>query len=391
MDEAKVYVGRRCFCSSPTSIFNPSTFVLFQCQVSVNLDIKSLLWRDGILVARARKSHVQCLAVMVDRLQAVDFVARGKEGSESECLSLLHDVMKEWTDVVEKHSPGTEYEMAYLSRKHLTEHKDRPAVYSQEEVDKATSKGPFAFVTYNIELSEQLSDLLVFPPEQPVYTNTPNAEILTHLQDVEPDVLPVLSSKDEVSLSPAFDLSSSLQRSASLHPVLTSRWTSHGRPLETPDCMFGSEREIEYSVFGKRVECNKWVIAIHITNGSMGVYEALASKRRNHRYIELKLPGRDYIKSDGKIWLHIMCKKPWQLCQGKRSVSLNTKTIWRSDTHSSCYHEFEVEDCQRSARTLRCTIATFFEDKDKNISPSVQLVISKPVVETCQPSSKRGK
>ena len=185
MDEAKVYVDRRYFCSSPTSVFNPSAFVLFQCQVSVNVDImsQSHLWRDGIIVARARKSHIQCLAVMVERLRSVDFVARGKEGSESECLSLLDDVMNEWTDVVEKHSPGTDYEMAYLSRKHLTEHRDQPAVYSQEKVDKAMSEGPSAFVTHDIELSEKLSDLQVFPPEQPTYTNTPDAEIFQHLQD----------------------------------------------------------------------------------------------------------------------------------------------------------------------------------------------------------------
>ena len=183
MEEANVYVGRRYFCSSPTSIFNPSTFVLFQCHVSVNLDIMSLLWRDGIIVARARKSHIQCLAVMADRLRTVDFVARGKKGSESDCLSLLDGVMKEWTDVVEKHSPGTEYKIAYLSRKHLTEHKDQPAVYSQEKVDKAMNEGPSAFVTHDIELSEQLSDLLVFPPEQPLYTNTPDAESFHYCQD----------------------------------------------------------------------------------------------------------------------------------------------------------------------------------------------------------------
>ena len=161
----KVYVGRRHLCSSETSIFSPSTFTLFQCQACVKLDIKSLLWRDGMIVARARKCPIQCLAVMVDPLRAVDFVARGKEGSESECLSLLNDVMREWTDVVEKHSPGTDYQMAYISRKHLTEHKDKPAVYS-EEVEKAKSEGS-SFLTHDIELAEPFSDLLVcLPAEQ---------------------------------------------------------------------------------------------------------------------------------------------------------------------------------------------------------------------------------
>ena len=164
--DKQVYVGRRHFSSSPKSIFSPSTFTLFQCQACVKLNIKSLLWRDGIIIARARKSPIQCLAVMVDPLRAVDFVARGKEGSESECLSLLNDVMREWTDAVEKHSPGTDYQMAYISRKHLSEHKDKPAVYSEEEVEKAKSEGS-SFVTHDIELAEQLSDLLVcLPAEQ---------------------------------------------------------------------------------------------------------------------------------------------------------------------------------------------------------------------------------
>ena len=191
-------------------------------------------------------------------------------------------------------------------------------------------------------------------------------------KDGVPDVLPVLSPKEELALSPTSNLSSSLQQAVSLRPVLTSRLI----PLETPDSMFGSEREIEYSVFDKRVECYKWIIAAHITNGSVDVYEALASKRKNDNYIELKHPMRDYIESDGRIWLDIKCKQPWRLCQGKQNVSLNTKTIWRNDTHSSCYHDFEVEDCERSAPTLRCTIKTYFEDKDRNISRSVQLVIS---------------
>ena len=164
--DKNVYVGRRHLCSSPTSIFSPSTFTLFQCQACVKLDIKSHLWRDGMIVARAGKRFVQCLAVMVDPLRAVDFVARGQEGSESECLSLLNDVMEEWTDVVEKHSPGTEYKVAYLSRKHLTEHKDQPDAYSEEAVEKAKPKGPSAFVAYDYKHAETLSDLLVFPPEE---------------------------------------------------------------------------------------------------------------------------------------------------------------------------------------------------------------------------------
>ena len=176
VEQMEVYVGRRLFCSSPKSIFNPSVFALFQCQACVNLDVKSILWRDGIIIPRARKSYVECLAAMVDPLRAVDFVARGTKGSELECLSLLDDVMREWKDMVEKHSCGTTYQMAYLSRKHLTEHKDRPAVYSEEEVKEAIRAGSSASVTTS-ELSEPLDHLLVFRPEEQSSATEIDAEI----------------------------------------------------------------------------------------------------------------------------------------------------------------------------------------------------------------------
>ena len=166
--DKQVYVGRRHLCSAPTSIFSPSTFTLFQCQASVKLNIKSDLWRDGmIVVPRTGKCFAQCLAVMIDPLRAVDFVARGEKGSESDCLSLLNDVMTVWTDVVEKYSPGTEYKMAYLSRKHLTEHNNRPAAYSEEEVENAKLIGPSAFVAHDTNLADTLTDLLVFSEQCP--------------------------------------------------------------------------------------------------------------------------------------------------------------------------------------------------------------------------------
>ena len=78
----------------------------------------SSLWRDGIIVARTEsiETHVQCLVTMVGHLRAVDFIARGREGSESHCLSLLDDVTKVRAHTVEGHSPGTNYETEYLSR-----------------------------------------------------------------------------------------------------------------------------------------------------------------------------------------------------------------------------------------------------------------------------------
>jgi death-associated protein kinase len=165
-EKMQIYVGRRYICFGLTTIFSPSTFTLFQCQICVKHDTKSLLWRDGLIVARAGKSLVQCLVVMVDSLRAVDFVARGESGSESECLSILEDVMREWTDMVEKHSPATDYTMEYLSTKQLKEHRNKPVSYSQEVVKAASINGPLACVAHNIEISDSLKDLLAISPDR---------------------------------------------------------------------------------------------------------------------------------------------------------------------------------------------------------------------------------
>jgi hypothetical protein len=162
--DKQIYVGRRYICACQTSIFSPSTFTLFQCQVCVKVDIKSQLWQDGMIIARAGKTLIQCLVVMVDHLRATDFVARGELGSESECQCMLEDVMREWEDVVEKHSPGTEYEMGYLSAKELRGHKEKPAAYSQQDIDKALLNGRSASVAYDTELSDSLIDLMVSSP-----------------------------------------------------------------------------------------------------------------------------------------------------------------------------------------------------------------------------------
>ena len=167
-EEKKVYVGRRQLCSSPTSIFSPAAFSLFQCQACIQIDKLACLWRDVIIVERAEsvESHVQCLVTTVDSLRAVDFIARGREGSESHCLSLLDDVTKVWAHTVKEHSPGTNYETGYMSRKHLCEHRENIAVYLQSEVNEVIARGPTAAVRKIIgreHLVENLQDLMVFP------------------------------------------------------------------------------------------------------------------------------------------------------------------------------------------------------------------------------------
>ena len=169
-ESKKVYVGRRQVCSSQTTIFSPSAFGMFQSKVCTTLDKKALLWRNGLITSQGDtvQFYVECLIAMVDPVRSVDFVCRGGEATEVECVSLLDTVMSLWRDVLDRYSPGTDYETEYLSRKHLEEHKElkQVAVYSEEEIKeaKAKNKGPHTVVTQLVGVErvvESLGDLLL--------------------------------------------------------------------------------------------------------------------------------------------------------------------------------------------------------------------------------------
>ncbi|XP_062519393.1 uncharacterized protein LOC134194477 isoform X3 [Corticium candelabrum] len=169
-ESKKVYVGRRQVCSSQTTIFSPSAFGMFQSKVCTTLDKKAQLWRNGLITSQGdeAKFHVQCLIAMVDPVRSVDFVCRGGEATEVECISLLDTVMSLWRDMLDTYSPGTDYETKYLSRKHLEEHKElkQVAVYSEEEIKEAkvTGKGAKAAVKQVVGdelVVESLGDLLL--------------------------------------------------------------------------------------------------------------------------------------------------------------------------------------------------------------------------------------
>ena len=174
-ESKKVYVGRRQVCSSQTTIFSPSAFGMFQSKVCTTLDKKAQLWRNRLIASRGDEAefHVECLVAMVDPVCSVDFVCRGGKATEAECVSLIDTVMSLWRDMLDRYSPGTEYETEYLSRKHLEEHKElkQVAVYSEEEIKeaKATGKEAKAAVKQVVgdeRVVESLADLLVLLPSK---------------------------------------------------------------------------------------------------------------------------------------------------------------------------------------------------------------------------------
>ena len=174
-ESKKVYVGRRQVCRSQTTIFSPSAFGMFQSKVCTTLDEKAQLWRNGLITSQGDtvQFHVECLVAMVDPVRSVDFVCRGGKATEVKCVCLIDTVMSLWRDMLDRYSPGTEYETEYLSRKHLEEHKElkQVAVYSEEEIKeaKATGKGANAAVKQVVgdeRVVESLGDLLVILPSK---------------------------------------------------------------------------------------------------------------------------------------------------------------------------------------------------------------------------------
>ena len=174
-ESKKVYVGRRQVCSSQTTIFSPSAFGMFQSKVCVTLDGNTRLWRNGLILSQGSTAYnfVECLVAMVDPVRSVDFVCRGGKATEAECVSLLDTVMSLWRDVLDRYSPGTEYQTEYLSRKHLEECKElkQVAAFSQKKIEeaKATGIGAHAIITQTVgdkEIVETLGELLVIVPSK---------------------------------------------------------------------------------------------------------------------------------------------------------------------------------------------------------------------------------
>ena len=174
-ESKKVYVGRRQVCSSQTTIFSPSAFGIFQSKVCTKLDKTALLWRNGLITSQGDtvSNRVACLVAMVDPVRSVDFVCRGGKATQAECVSLLDTVMSLWRDMLDRYSPGTEYETEYLHSKHLEEHKElkQVAAYSEEEIKEAKTKnkGPLTVVKKIIGdklVEDNLGDLLVILPSK---------------------------------------------------------------------------------------------------------------------------------------------------------------------------------------------------------------------------------
>ena len=271
---------------------------------------------------------------------------------------------------------------------------------------------------------------------------------------VDPCVLSPLTSKDEVTLSPAFQLSSSLPQGhlSFKKPLLLSlpsevplsasdrdngwllqlkrsessdslpdEWhtciileintktvevishssnsqydpDSHmhavylwlswiGRPLETVGNVVGSSssslRDINYAVFGKQIQHHKWLSAAHILHKSETVYKSLVHNLREEGYVQLNHPNTDCIGFNGEVSFQVECKTPWQVQQGKPEVKIKTSQIWGSGQHSSCYHEFTIEDHTCSADTLEFTIeASFQAQGERDAGHPVQLIVSHPL------------
>lgn len=341
------------------------------------------------------------------------------------------------------------------------------ATVSEQEIDKAddvflvldtTTESPVQSITSD-EIGEeggtvdfQSSEVQLIVPKGAV----PPATSFCLKTYMHPRILPPFTSKDEVALSPVFQLSSSLPETStfnkplelSLPPEVPIRAAScdsgwllelkrsdsyHGLPEEwhtvlevntktgtvvshSPFVQYDLEtetlylrkfswlswlgtalqslsgststslRNIQYALFGQKVECGKWKIAVHIFRGSQIFCESLALKLKQNNYVELNHPpNTDSIGLSGDLFLQVQCQPPWQLHQGESETWISTDRIWGSEreikngSYCSCYYEFTVKDTGL-ADTLEITISASFQSKGEKVARHpVPLIIAHPL------------
>ena len=103
--------------------------------------------------------------------------------------------------------------------------------------------------------------------------------------------------------------------------------------------------------------------------------------------VELNHPNTDCIGTNEEVSFQVLRMTQWQVQQGKPEVYIKTNQIWESGQHSSCYHEFTVEDRTCSADTLEFTIEVSFQTQGgKDTRHPVQLIVCHALCES-QPTT----
>ena len=163
--EMKIYVGRRLRKAEETDIITPGTMPFLQCHVhnaACFRGLKPVIWHGGLTIHKTIDGRVvEGMIMLQQKDKALDFVVRGLEHSERECLKLLTDLKQTGEKILLQKSPGTNTSYMYISCAELKQLKDFPLAYAEQEVEEKikTSTKSNVFVSEGTT-RDSLKDLL---------------------------------------------------------------------------------------------------------------------------------------------------------------------------------------------------------------------------------------
>ncbi|XP_065835673.1 uncharacterized protein [Oscarella lobularis] len=166
--EMTVYVGRRLMSEEITDIITPGTMPFIQSSArnaSCFRPLEPIVWQGGILIKRTIGSHfVEGMIAFQDREKAIDFIVRGPEHSEQQCMKHLRDLMDVGIKVLLVKSPGTTRTLWYISRTELVALKDFPLAHKSQIVEETIKISQFSSAKVHQKgIEDTLKDLLALP------------------------------------------------------------------------------------------------------------------------------------------------------------------------------------------------------------------------------------
>ena len=164
--EMTVYVGRRTKRLEETDIITPGTMPFLQCHVCFAACLKPVLWQGGLMMKETTDGvSVEGMITLQQKDKALDFVVRGPQHSERECMKFLTNLKNTGEKILRERSPGMDRCLWYISCTELKQLKDSPLAYKEatvEEKVKTSSKSSASVSEGTIK--DSLKDLLALPP-----------------------------------------------------------------------------------------------------------------------------------------------------------------------------------------------------------------------------------
>ncbi|XP_065835433.1 uncharacterized protein [Oscarella lobularis] len=165
-----VYVGRRLMSEEITDIITPGTMPFIQSSArnaSCFRPSEPIVWQGGLLIKRTIGSHfVEGMIVFQNREKAMDFIVRGPEHSEKQCMKHLRDLMDVGMEVLLVKSPGTTRTLWYISRTELEALKDFPLAHKSQTVEETIKMSKYLNAKVCQKgIEDTLKDLLALPDD----------------------------------------------------------------------------------------------------------------------------------------------------------------------------------------------------------------------------------